>query len=75
MVRSTSRVDVASLSEEAEVLQLFPVEVSRHGNFLTSQYNDFLSMKKVFGNDSCESAKEMIFSVDDDGLIVKTHVK
>lgn len=74
MERSASGVDVATLAEEAHVLQLGAVEVSGDADLLTSDNNNLLSEKDLLGNNRCQATKKMVLSVNDQRLVDQTHV-
>ena len=68
MEGSTQRFNVASKSQELQVLQLVPVEITAHVDGLTSDDDDFVAVQDEFSDCGGQSAHQMATGIDHDRL-------
>ena len=64
----TERLDVASKSQELQVLQLVTVEITAHVDGLTSDDDDFVAVQDEFSDCGGQSAHQMTTGIDHDRL-------
>ena len=66
--RSSERLDVASKSQELQVLQLVTVEITAHVDGLASDDDDFVAVQDEFSDCGGQSAHQMATGIDHDRL-------
>ena len=70
MKRAPQWLDVASKSQELQVLQLVTVEITAHVDGLTSDDDDFVAVQDEFGDCGGQSSHQMATGINDDRLKV-----
>ena len=75
MKRSSGRLHVAPQSQELEVLQLIPVEVSAHIDALAPHDDDLVAVKQELGHDGGQTAHQVTPGIDHHGLKLKFKIE
>ena len=70
MKRASQRLDVATETQELQVLQLVAVEVTAHVDGLASDDDDLVAVQDEFSDCGGQSAHQMATGINDDRLKV-----
>ena len=69
---AAGRVDIATLAQEVEVLQLVAVEVAADVDALGANDDNLLTVENGLGHDGGQAAQQVASAVNDDGLWTKS---
>lgn len=74
MEGTTSRIDVTSLSQESQELQLVPEESATDFHLLASKDANFVASQEGLGNDGAQTAHKMLSGIDNNRLCIRKKI-
>lgn len=74
MEGSTSRVDVATLAQIGQELDLVSVEVTGKVQLLAAHHSDLAALQQVLGDHGGQTAQQMAATINNNGLQKKSRL-